>query len=470
MGETTGETTGETAGETTGETAGETTGETADSGSRTNGDAVTPAAVARADETAATDGVDDDSSPGEACLDVAEAERVVGSAPTVTLAAARKPVAVTELSSAGRGWRGKLTLLASAAVLVASGAITGGVSAALWLDTQTPAPIVLAPWDGPNVVGTVVTRVTDSVYTVRGILHPDDGFIDRTGTAVAWRADGLLVTNHHVVGNTGIAVLQGPDGRRIDAEIVGSDERADVAVLRIPGPVAVPVWASTVPPVGALAVAVGAPFGLGGSVSAGIVSATHRSVGVVAGAALADLIQFDAAANPGNSGGPLLNAGGEVIGLVTAIYSTSGVNDGVAFALPAALVSEVAAAIVAGTWEPGYLGVLVVGLGGGDSGVLVHDVVADGAADVAGVRGGDIIVAVDGAVVRDVADLISRVSRVGRGGVVILTIERGDASVELSATLDAVPPDTQADTQDEPSDGTAGDVTPDTDPEAPAQR
>jgi S1-C subfamily serine protease len=331
----------------------------------------------------------------------------------------------------------RLRLLSGALALVLAGGAGGGATA-WWLATtgplSRPTVVTLAPWDGPNVVGEAASRVAGSVYTIVGIRRDDGSTTERTGTAVVWRSDGLLVTNFHVAGGSGTVRLLSPDGRLIDADVVGGDARSDLSVLRVSEAVQVPVWSENVPPVGALAVAVGAPFGLGGSVSAGIVSATHRSVGVVAGAALADLIQFDAAVNPGNSGGPLINAGGEVFGLVTAIYSTSGVNDGVAFALPAALVTQVASALVEGSWEPGYLGVLVADLAGG-AGVLVHDVVEGTAADRAGLAGGDVIVTVEGAGIRDVADLVGRISRAGRGNTVAITVEREGAPVTLSVTL-----------------------------------
>ena len=288
------------------------------------------------------------------------------------------------------------------------------------------------------MVGVAAAQVAASVYTIVSVTDDEGLAVARSGAAVAWRPDGLLVTNHHVVGTSGTARLLTPYGRFIDAEIVGGDPRADVSVLKIEETLQVPTWTDMVPPVGSLAVAIGAPFGLGGSVSAGIVSATHRSVGVVAGASLRDVIQFDAAVNPGNSGGALVNSVGEVFGLVTAIYSTSGVNDGVAFALPAALVRTVADSIVEGKWEPGWLGVLVADVAE-RGGALVHDVLEGGAADIGGLRGGDVIVQVGESRVTGVADLVSAISRAGRGATVTLEVLREGQPTRLDVTLDSEP-------------------------------
>jgi putative serine protease PepD len=355
-----------------------------------------------------------------------------GLGPTAPDALLHPPVAAP---LPGRPWtRGRL--VGAAAMLVLVGALAGGVSGWLAATALVPAApaVTLAPWDGPNIVGEAAARVTPSVYTVVPTDGTDNVPVGRSGTAVVWRADGLLVTNHHVAGSSGTVRLLGPDGRYVTAEVLGGDVRADVSVLRIPGPVTVPTWSDRVPPVGSLAVAIGAPFGFGGSVSAGIVSATHRSVGLVEGAALADVIQFDAAVNPGNSGGPLVNAGGEVFGLVTAIYSTSGVNDGVAFALPAELVSRVAHSIVEGGWEPGHLGVLA-GDVAEDGGALVLDVLESTAADAAGLVGGDIIVAVDAGRVRNVTDLVAHISRAGHGATVTLTVERDGVTLPFPVVL-----------------------------------
>ena len=214
--------------------------------------------------------------------------------------------------------------------------------------------------------------------------------------------DGLIVTNNHVIegGNDLTVVLT--DGTEYQAELVGSDERTDLAVLRIDAGKALPTVAwgdSDTVEVGDWAIAIGNPFGLGGTVTAGIVSARGRDI---SSGPYDDYLQVDASINRGNSGGPLFDQQGRVIGVNTAIYSPSGGNVGIGFAIPANQARDVVEDLVRdGSVERGWLGVSIqtvsdeiaaaIGLDAPE-GVLISEVVADGPADSSGLQRGDVII------------------------------------------------------------------------------
>lgn len=226
------------------------------------------------------------------------------------------------------------------------------------------------------------------------------------GTGVIMSEEGYIVTNNHVVAGADEVKVTLSDKRQFTAEIVGTDKPTDLAVLKITAENLKPArWGSSSElEVGDWVLAVGSPFGLEQTVTAGIVSAKGRAnVGITD---YEDFIQTDAAINPGNSGGPLLNLRGEVIGINTAIASRSGGNMGVGFAIPSDMASSVMNKLVDnGEVERGYLGALIQDLNedlaasfgyDGKDGVLIGDVVGDGPADKAGLKAGDIVVELDG--------------------------------------------------------------------------
>lgn len=217
--------------------------------------------------------------------------------------------------------------------------------------------------------------------------------------------DGYLVTNNHVVegGNSFTVVLN--DGKEYDARMIGTDERTDLAVLKVDTDETFTYvdFGDTRPRIGDWVVAVGNPFGLGGTVTAGIVSAHGREIGATR---YDDFIQIDAAVNKGNSGGPAFNLKGEVVGVNTAIFSPSGGNVGIAFAIPAALADEIVTDLIEdGEVTRGWLGVQIqpmnkdiaesLGLDF-ETGTIVTSTQEDSPAARAGLKSGDIITAVDG--------------------------------------------------------------------------
>ncbi|MBL4850215.1 MAG: trypsin-like peptidase domain-containing protein [Planctomycetes bacterium] len=267
------------------------------------------------------------------------------------------------------------------------------------------------------------------------------------GTGFVVRADGIALTNHHVVANAKRVLVRLYDGREVSAVVVGIDPLTDVAVIRLgPHPDAIPYVPveygdDAALEVGDWVLAVGNPFGLDQTVTAGIVSAKGRSrLGV---AAYEDFIQTDAAINPGNSGGPLLDLEGRVVGMTTAIASRSGQYAGIGFAIPIDMARGVMDVLLEnGRVSRGWLGVSVqdlspetltrLGYGEIPAAPLVSRVVP-GPASEAGLRPGDLILAIDGARIRDGQDLGHRVAQVPVGQKFKMSVRRGSETITLEA-------------------------------------
>lgn len=275
------------------------------------------------------------------------------------------------------------------------------------------------------------------------------------GSGVILDESGLVLTNHHVVDSQGEIIVRTSDGREFRVEQVWSDSRTDLAVLRLENPsqlTAAVLGDSDTVAIGQWVLAVGQPFGLESTVTAGIVSAKHRRVG------LADrecYLQTDAAINPGNSGGPLVNLRGEVIGINTAISSRSGVNEGIGFAIPINLAKWVADQLAnGGRVRRAYLGVTVqpvtselaerLGIGPRE-GVVVADVAEGSPADQAGVQVGDVIVALGDDTVGSPVELQVLVERLPSGRVQELTVLRRSRRMIIQFT-----PATQGERRKEP--------------------
>jgi serine protease Do len=247
--------------------------------------------------------------------------------------------------------------------------------------------------------------------------------------------DGYVVTNNHVIENATKIQLSFDDASaKVDAELVGTDQRTDIALLKIKGAnrkFAFVKLAPKDPRVGDWVVAVGNPFGFGGTVTAGIVSALARDVG----SGPYDYLQIDAAVNRGNSGGPTFNLDGEVIGVNTAIYSPSGGSVGIAFAVPAKTVTEVVNQLkTSGSVSRGWLGVKIqnvdedtaASLGLGETrGALINEVTPDGPAARSGLKNGDTILTVNGEKIADSRDLARKIAALAPNATADVVVLRG---------------------------------------------
>jgi Do/DeqQ family serine protease len=269
------------------------------------------------------------------------------------------------------------------------------------------------------------------------------------GSGVIITPDGYVVTNNHVVKGASTIQVQLVDKRRFDARVVGTDSSTDLAVLKIDGASDFPVMAfgnSEQVQVGDWVVAVGNPFRLTSTVTAGIVSALGRQLNIIKDQfRIEDFIQTDAAINPGNSGGALVNLDGQLVGINTAIASGTGGYEGYGFAIPAVLVERIATDLIAhGEVKRGFLGVSIQPMTaevaeevGMDDihGVYVPDVRGGGAAERAGLRGGDIIEAIDGERVNSPGALQSAVALHRPGDVVAVRVWRDGAERTFDVRL-----------------------------------
>jgi S1-C subfamily serine protease len=319
-----------------------------------------------------------------------------------------------------------------------------------------------------QVGGSVVSVQTASAITRSrsGRSQPPSGVVPTgEGTGFIVDGDGTVLTNFHVIDGADRVRVTLIDGTVVDAKVIGSDASSDIAVLRADIPrdrivVATLGDSDTVQP-GQLAVAIGTPFGLDHTITAGIVSAVGREFGTTPGGRPArNLIQTDAPINPGNSGGPLFNGAGEVIGVTTSIESPVRGSVGIGFAVPVNRARSVLSQIRAGkAADPAWLGVAVGSLtpataaslnvpSSVTAALVLTQVVADGPAAKAGLRGstsddgsplGDVIVAVDGISVRRMNDLTSYLDRRAPGEVITVTFYREGKRLDAKVTLGAWP-------------------------------
>jgi S1-C subfamily serine protease len=301
----------------------------------------------------------------------------------------------------------------------------------------------------------IFERVSPSVVQVvaraaaagpRGL--DEEGAGVQSGTGFMWDTSRHVVTNSHVVAGTSEVVVRLASGDVVQAQPVGVAESYDLAVLRLGGvrqlPPAVNVGTSTDLKVGQWAFAIGNPFGLDQSLTTGVISALKRRLPTSAGREIGNVIQTDAAINPGNSGGPLLDSAGRLIGVNTAIFSPSGANAGVGFAIPVDVVNRVVPQLIRNGRVP-TPGIGIVAASEemaarlGAEGVVVVRTMPSSPAEQAGLRGvdprtgvlGDVIVAVDGKPVHNLANLTDQLEQAGVGKTVELSIKRGGATTSV---------------------------------------
>ena len=259
---------------------------------------------------------------------------------------------------------------------------------------------------------------------LRGGPRGGRGMVTGQGSGFFISADGYAVTNNHVVDGADKVEVTTDDGKTYSAKVIGTDPRTDVALIKVEGGSNFPFakLSDSKPRIGDWVLAVGNPFGLGGTVTAGIVSASGRDIG---NGPYDDFIQIDAPVNKGNSGGPAFNTEGEVMGVNTAIYSPSGGSVGIAFSIPASTVKTVIAQLKdKGSVSRGWIGVQIqpvtadiadsLGLKKAE-GALVAEPQANGPAAKAGIESGDVITAVNGESVKDARELARTIGGLAPG-------------------------------------------------------
>ncbi len=307
---------------------------------------------------------------------------------------------------------------------------------------------------GPDSFAPIVRRVLPAVVNIsvtEPVAPSDDPFatlppqlqrqfrdqlrhreMQGAGSGFIIDPSGYVVTNDHVVANADHIVVTLTDGTDLPATVVGADALTDVALLRVHASKPLPFVTfgdSRGVSVGDWVVAAGNPFGLGGSITAGIVSARGRNIGE---GPFDDFIQIDAPINPGNSGGPVFDESGQVVGMNTAIVSPTGGSVGIGFAIPSEIVSRVVGELrSSGRVERGWLGVAIREESDPQGGVGIESVDRAGPAARAGVRPGDVVLAVDGASVDSANGLIKAISALPPGHEVRLRLRRGGHVMEV---------------------------------------
>jgi len=360
-----------------------------------------------------------------------------------------------------------LCMIAGAGIGVAIEKPLNGRTAAVAASTEAvrtlPDFAELAKRVGPSVVNVSTTqlrRMAEDVPSPFGEDDPRNDLLERffggriprgpqrqsgLGSGFIIDSNGTILTNYHVVNDAQKISVTVSDGKTYDAKVVGKDQKSDIAVIKINAGrelPAVTLGDSDRLEVGEWVMAIGNPFGLDHTVTSGIVSAKGRQIGA---GPYDNFIQTDASINPGNSGGPLLNLRGEVVGINTAIFSQSGGNIGIGFAIPSNSVKDLLPQLRdKGKVVRGYVGATVqkispeiaesLGLKQ-TGGALVADVVRGGPAEKAGLKVGDVIVEFDKKIIKDSADLPAAVARVAPGTSVQLKIAREGKQISLPITV-----------------------------------
>ena len=316
-----------------------------------------------------------------------------------------------------------------------------------------------------NAPGAGIMPDSDMLRRFFGDMLPEDGTPFRfeapegqprefqrqgTGSGVIVRDSGYILTNNHVVAEADELLVRLQDGREYKAKVVGTDPETDLAVIKVDadGLTAANLGDASHVEQGDWVLAVGSPFGLDHTVTAGIVSAKGRQIGIIRernGMGFEDFIQTDAAINPGNSGGPLVDLEGDVIGINTAISTRTGSYQGVGFAIPSNMAKLVMESIIEkGRVERGWLGISVQPLTPelaesfgfkSSAGVLIGGVMPDTPASTAGLKEGDIITAIDGKAVANPTELVNTIAALPPGTSVELELFRSGKFTDVSVDL-----------------------------------
>jgi putative serine protease PepD len=353
-------------------------------------------------------------------------------------------------------------LLRRIAPIGAALALGGGAGAAIYATASGPgneSATVVASVPAQQAAQTVATTsdTLTQLYknTAPGVVDitvatgssapsfaPGGGQSSAEGSGFVIDAKGDIVTNAHVVDGATSIKVRFQNGKTAKATLVGSDDSTDIAVIKVSTDASLlhPLtWGtSKTVQVGESVAAIGSPFGLPESMTAGIISAVNRTITAPNNYSISGALQTDAAINHGNSGGPLLNLSGQVIGINAQIESDSGGNDGVGFAIPADAAKSVATTLISGgKVQHAYLGIRVANAS--TSGAQVTTVVGGSPADKAGLKAGDVITAIDGNAVTSADDLTAQVGAHQPADVVTVTVTRNGSSKDIKVTLGVRP-------------------------------
>lgn len=299
--------------------------------------------------------------------------------------------------------------------------MNNSLSASISASDALTLPQIFNKTENSVVQITSTSPISNSLVLRNGEQIPQNGVA--LGSGFVYDQDGHILTNYHVISDPNSVEVTFVDGDSYSAKIIGQDPYSDIAVLRITDD----GFQKQIPPlkaanssalqVGEQVIAIGNPFGLSGTLTSGVISQMGRVLpNDITGYSISNIIQTDAAINPGNSGGPLLNTKGEMVGVNTAIFSNTGVYSGVGFAIPSNMVQKVVSSLLKnGSYEHPYMGISGVTVSpeisnathlNDTKGILVVDITADSPADKAGIRGGDVLTAVDGQDIRLGGDVI----------------------------------------------------------------
>jgi putative serine protease PepD len=340
--------------------------------------------------------------------------------------------------------------LALVVAAVGGGVVGAGVMAAVEDDGTTATATVTGREvadrsQASTPLASLYKEISPSVVEISVEAQGDSPFgTPQGGTGTGWMYDAThIVTNQHVIDGTNEVTIRFEDGRQVQARVVGSDPSTDVALLEIDegadAPAALERGSTESLEVGDPVVAIGSPFGLEGSLTTGVVSGLGRTIQAPDGFTIDDVVQTDAALNPGNSGGPLLDLNGRVVGMNAQIASQSGSNSGIGYAIPIETVQSVVDQLLAdGQVEHAYLGVQVADAEN-NGGARIVEAVQGGPADDAGVQQGDVVVSAGGDAVQNGDDLRNAVDAQKPGDELELELRRDGETRTVTVELGTRP-------------------------------
>jgi putative serine protease PepD len=343
-------------------------------------------------------------------------------------------------------------VVAALCVATVAGGGVGAGAVALTHDSHpaTPTALAAAPQVSNAAASSALSVAQIAKQSIAGVVEVDatstssqspyPGSSSESaaeGTGFVYDAKGDIVTNEHVVDGSSSVRVKLSDGSTYKATVVGTDISSDLAVLHVDAPASkltpLALGDSSALAIGDGVVAIGNPFGLDGTVTSGIVSAVDREISAPDGTPIEGAIQTDAAINHGNSGGPLFDLAGKVVGVTSQIQSDSGGSDGVGFAIPSDTVKNIADQLIAhGSVKHALLGVTI---GSTANGVAVSKVESGSGAEKAGIKSGDVITAVNGTAVSSAERLRAIIGAHSPGDTLTLTVKRSGETKTFKVTL-----------------------------------